>query len=64
MGNLRGWNASVEARKEALEAEKRFGVDAFAEQFLVIVTCRDERQQVELLGRFRGEGLECRAVVG
>jgi hypothetical protein len=58
------WNASVEARRDALDDEKRFGVSAFAEQFLVIVTCRDGRQQVELLGRFRGEGLECRAVVG
>jgi hypothetical protein len=30
------------------------------EQLSIIVTCRDEAQQVELLGRFHGEGLECR----
>ena len=35
-----------------------------SEQFLVIITCRDEKQQVELLGRFQGEGLECKALVG
>ncbi len=35
-----------------------------SEQFLVLITCRDEKQQVELLGRFQGEGLECKALVG
>jgi hypothetical protein len=35
-----------------------------SEQFLVLITCRDEKQQVELLGRFQGEGLECGALVG
>jgi hypothetical protein len=34
------------------------------EQWLVLVTCRDEKQQVELLERFRREGVECRALVG
>jgi hypothetical protein len=33
------------------------------EQFLVLVTCRDEQHQVELLGRFQAEGLECRALL-
>jgi hypothetical protein len=33
------------------------------EQYLVLVTCRDERHQVELLGRLQGEGLECRALL-
>ena len=35
-----------------------------SEQFLVLITCRDEKQQVELVGRFQGEGLECKALVG
>src|SRR5438132_2494690 len=34
------------------------------EQFMIVVTCRDEEHQVELLGRFQGEGLECKALVG
>jgi hypothetical protein len=33
------------------------------EQWFVLVTCRDEKQQVELLGRLSGEGLECRALL-
>src|SRR5712692_10780077 len=36
---------------------------AIPEQFLILVTCRDEKQQVELLGRFGAEGLECKAMV-
>jgi hypothetical protein len=35
---------------------------AIPEQFLILVTCRDEKQQVELLGRFSKEGLECRVM--
>jgi hypothetical protein len=34
------------------------------EQWLVIVTCRDEAHQVEMLRRFQREGLACRALVG
>jgi hypothetical protein len=34
-----------------------------ASQFLVLITCRDETQQAELLGRFAEEGLECRALL-
>jgi hypothetical protein len=30
-----------------------------SEQFLVLITCRDEKEQAELLGRFQAEGLEC-----
>ena len=28
----------------------------------MLVTCRDERQPVELLERFKDEGLECKAL--
>jgi len=37
--------------------------EAIVEQFLVLVTCRDEKEQVKLLGRFVGEGLKCRGLV-
>jgi hypothetical protein len=47
----------------AAEAEKPGIVDV-PEQWLVLVTCRDEKQQVEVLERFRREGVECRAPVG
>jgi hypothetical protein len=33
-------------------------------QFYVLITCRDEPHQVELLGRFLDEGLECKALLG
>jgi hypothetical protein len=36
----------------------------FSEEFLVLITCRDEKQQVELLGRFQHKGLQCKALVG
>ena len=67
------------AREAAWEAEAETALTKFtrplgegegrkafqlSEQFLVLITCRDEKQQVELLGRFLGEGLECKALVG
>jgi hypothetical protein len=33
------------------------------EQFYVLITCRDEKHQVELLGRFKREGVTCKAVL-
>jgi hypothetical protein len=33
------------------------------EQFLLLVKCRDEKHQVELLQRFHKEGLECKALL-
>jgi hypothetical protein len=38
-------------------------VDAGLSLFFVLVSCRDEKQQVELLERFRREGLECKALL-
>jgi hypothetical protein len=67
---LAAWQAEAEAamRKFARpnglgegEGEKSLQL---SEQFIVLITCRDEKQQVELLGRFQGEGLECKALVG
>jgi hypothetical protein len=46
-----------------LEAKPGRAVDLGPAQFLVLVTCRDERQQVELLERFRRDGLECKALL-
>src|SRR5947209_3474090 len=39
------------------------GTAACAAQFLILVTCRDENHQVDLLNRLGGEGLECRALL-
>ena len=45
-----------------VEAPRPGTVDV-PEQWLVLVTCRNEKQQVGLLERFRREGVECRALV-
>jgi hypothetical protein len=39
------------------------GRDAIAEQYLILIECRDEQHQVELLERFRSEGLSCQAKI-
>ena len=37
---------------------------AIAEQFLILVTCRDVAQQVELLERFEADGIACKPLIG
>ncbi len=61
---LAAWQAEAEAAVTKFarsNGEKSLHLE---EQFLILVTCRDERHQVELLDRFQGEGLECKALVG
>jgi hypothetical protein len=55
------WQAAAEGVLS--EAKPRRPIPAIPEQFLVLVTCPDERSQVELLARFQSEGLDCRALV-
>ena len=59
------WRAEAEAALHAAGEERKVGVEVVPEpeQFLVVVKCRDEGQQVELLRRFCAEGLECRALL-
>jgi hypothetical protein len=40
------------------------GITHYDEQFLIVITCRGEKHQVELLERFLQEGLQCKALVG
>jgi hypothetical protein len=59
-------HAAWEATLNPLLAERTGpppGTKIIPEQWLVLVTCRDEKQQVELLERFRREGVECRALL-
>jgi hypothetical protein len=59
------WKAAAKRGLAALTAETpRPGIVDVPEQWLVLVTCRDEKEQVELLERFRREGLECKALLG
>src|SRR5438132_7633432 len=56
------WRATAENRFAALSATPA-SADACPAQFLILVTCRDEQHQVELLNWLGGEGLECRALL-
>jgi hypothetical protein len=58
------WRAAAEESVKKLAARESRAVEMGPQQWLVVVRCRDEKQQVELLGRFQGEGLECKALVG
>jgi len=56
------WQAAAAAALAAPSSPSP-GLDPGSAQFLILVTCRDEVHQVELLQRFTGEGLECRALL-
>lgn len=32
--------------------------------YMIVIQCQDESQQVELLKRFANEGIKCRALIG
>jgi hypothetical protein len=57
------WEAAARRSMEALERGSKRVEQAIPEQYLVLVTCRDEQQQVELLERFQEEGLVCKALL-
>jgi len=63
---LRGlWQALVKEDDTAQRViERDEDAEPPAERFLVLIECADEAQQIELLQRFNGEGLRCRAIVG
>jgi hypothetical protein len=57
------WAEAARQGAEALERGREpIGQHVLA-QYMVLVMCRDERQQVELLERFQGEGLDCKALL-
>jgi hypothetical protein len=57
------WQAVAEACLTPPPDEEGWKREALVEQWYVLVECRDERQQVELLARFKAEGLTCKAVL-
>jgi hypothetical protein len=57
------WQAAAEPALASPGQGKRPQYHSIPEQFLVLLTCRDEQHQVELLGRLQAEGLECRALL-
>jgi hypothetical protein len=44
------------------QEDKDTGSQDIHSQWLIMLTCRDELQQTELLDRFIGEGLQCKAL--
>lgn len=57
------WQSTAEANLQAFSTPRQTDSAATAEQFLILVKCRDEQQQVEWLRRFQSEGMECRALI-
>lgn len=55
------WQTAVEDKMQKWEESR--AVDPGPEQWIVLVTCRDESHQLELLERFQEEGLEVRALM-
>jgi len=56
------WQTAVEEKMQNWKESRE--VEPGSEQWIVLVTCRDEEHQVELLKRFQEEGLKVRALVG
>jgi hypothetical protein len=54
---------SAMAAEAVVEEKPRPGFDSIPERFLILVTCRDEKHQVELLERFQTEGLTSKALL-
>jgi hypothetical protein len=52
-----------EAAQATLADRPRRAIDEVPEQFLILITCRDERHQAEMLERLHREGLECKALL-
>jgi hypothetical protein len=54
------FDAAMAAMDE--EAQEEAGVDLVPEQWMVLITCNDEAQQINLLDRMTQEGYQCRAL--
>jgi hypothetical protein len=55
------WRAAADAAlKDHAQPEREVLVK---EQYLILITCRDEKQQVELLARFDADGLAYKALL-
>jgi hypothetical protein len=57
------WEATVNAVVAPPYERNKDGVKCGPEQWLVLITCRDEKHQFELLARFQSEGITCRALL-
>jgi hypothetical protein len=58
-----GLQASVDDLLKTRHTAPTGGLQTIKEQFLILVTCRDEKEQAELLRRFTDAGGQCKALV-
>lgn len=56
------WRSLAES-EAATQSELEEAAKTPSEQFLIVVQCRDENHQVELLQEFQNRGIQCRALV-
>lgn len=63
--SLQPWFSEKEAAKLLDTPSSNGGgsSDELSSQFMVLITCRNEQEQVQLLDRFTAEGLACKALV-
>jgi len=57
------WSLTSEQILKASEPKQPLKGDPRPPQFYVLITCRDEPHQVELLRRFKAEALDCKALL-
>jgi hypothetical protein len=57
------WEATAHAHLAALDAPSWPGVQVVPEQWLILVTCRDEKEQRALLERFGHDGVKCKPLL-
>jgi hypothetical protein len=58
------WQAAAGAALTEQPEAPKPGPDDLESPFYVLITCRDETHQRELLGHFLAQGLPCKAVLG
>jgi hypothetical protein len=57
------WQAAAQQNEEELERMRKPIAQVVPEHFMLMVMCKDEKHQLELLERFRCEGLQCNALL-
>ncbi len=64
---LKGWNNDANNLKELLKSDDSDSLDVsneiIPEQFAIMITCKSEKEQTEMLERFLKEGITCRALM-
>jgi hypothetical protein len=60
--NIARSGASVEGDLRTAERADKEGKE-LPEQYLILIECADEQEQTDLLGRFKDEGLKCKALL-